>query len=351
MGCCISKCIPNKPSHEDQHKKFNHVHDNLIISQTSPTSSIIVPRHSSKNISPSPHSPTSSTSTITSFTCTTTSNTTISSSTSSLSSASSTFTSKDKSFSNDFLWSCYKDNPHIIRINSLREATTTLPLMPIKPKKHQPRNIKPSSPKHSFAPKKLSPPQNVVVGSSSMTHKRVRSNSPVNLTRQKSFRKHTNSTVCLTPDVKDFDRSKNIGESHIIVGQLSQKEPERSNNIPSRMLGSPSPSRMSNINGDKYCGSANNSASKSMINAPKVSAAHSSHRVSSSASKENFKAANPNNTSRRFHNGLKHREICTAKRVGSDETMVNDVLSDHNMDSIMEDIDNPLISLDCFIFL
>ncbi|CAL0319443.1 unnamed protein product [Lupinus luteus] len=345
MGCCISKCIPNKPSHQDQHKKFNHVHNNLIISQASPTSSIIVPHHSSKNISPSPHSPTSSTSTITSFTCTTTSNTTISSSTSSLSSSSSTFTSKERSFSNDFLWSCYKDNPHIIRINSLREATTTLPLMPIKPK-----NTKPSPPKHDFAPKNLSSPQNVFVGSSSMQQKRVRSNSPVNLTRQKSFRKHTNSTICITPHVKDFDRSKNIGESHIIVGQLSQKESERSN-IPSRMLRSPSPSRRSNINGEKYCGRSNNTVSKSMINAPKVSAAHSSHCVSSSVRKESFKVANPNNSSRRFHNGLKHREICTAKRVGSDETVVNDVLSDQNMDLIMEDIDNPLISLDCFIFL
>ncbi|KAE9608939.1 hypothetical protein Lalb_Chr08g0240981 [Lupinus albus] len=180
-----------------------------------------------------------------------------------------------------------------------------------------------------------------------MLQKRVRSNSPVNLTRQKSFRKHyTNSTTCLTPDVKDFDRSKNIGESHIIVGQLSQKEAERSN-IPSRMLGSPSPSRKSNINGDKYCGSAKNSVSKSMINAPKVNAAHSSHCVLSSLRKESVKAANPNNSSRRFHNGLKHREIFIANKLGSDET----VGSNHNMDSIMEDINNPLISLDCFIFL
>lgn len=116
------------------------------------------------------------------------------------------------------------------------------------------------------------------------------------------------------------------------------------------MLGSPSPSRR--FNGDKLYGSANNSVSKRMINnGPKVSAAHC---VSTSIKKEGFKATSPNNSSLRFHdNGLRHRESCTAYRVGSkiDETVVNDVLSSNDMDSMMEDIDNPLISLDCFIFL
>lgn len=62
-----------------------------------------------------------------------------------------------------------------------------------------------------------------------------------------------------------------------------------------------------------------------------------------------------NNNSQRFlHAGLRHRETCNL-RVGSkiDETVVKDVMSsNHEVDAtMMEDIDNPLISLDCFIFL
>ncbi|KAK7282673.1 hypothetical protein RIF29_11636 [Crotalaria pallida] len=341
MGCCISKCKPNKPSHsqEEEHQFNDDIQDtNLVISKPSPIT--IIPHHSSKKITPSPPSPTSSsTSSISSFTCTTTtSNNTLSySSTSSLSSsASSALTSKDRSFSNEFLWSCYKDNPHINRINSLRETTTTLQFMQTKPNKAQPiRSIKPSSTKHGLTPMKLSPQQNVV-GCSSMPQKRVRSNSPAYLTRQKSFRKHPNSYTGVV------DQS---------ARQLCLKKPEKSN-IQSGVLGSPSTSRRFNINGDKYFGSSNHSVSQRIINSPKDSAAHC---ISSSIRKESFKAASPNNSSsRRFHNGLRHREICTAYRVGSkiDETVVNDVLSSNqDLDSMMEDIDNPLISLDCFIFL
>ncbi|RDX64570.1 hypothetical protein CR513_56856, partial [Mucuna pruriens] len=301
MGCCVSKCRPEyKPSPEDE--------DKVGISKT--------PVYSSTKISPSPPSPTSSTSSISSFTCTT-SNTI--SSASSLSTASSSLSSKDtRSFSNDFLWSCYKDNPHITRINSLREPT--LSFMPTPKPKPQHRNINPSSPKpkpkHNLPTLKQSPPQ-----SFSMPQKRLRSNSPTNLTRQKSFR-------------KDTERSVTINYA---------------SNIQSRTLRSPSPSRR--FNGDK-CGSANsNSAttltdSKRMMNSSKVSVSPlHSHSVSSSTRKESVKASTPNNCSRR---------ILHSRGVGPkiDETVVKDVLSDHDMDlTLMEDIDNPLIALDCFIFL
>ncbi|KAK7351079.1 hypothetical protein VNO77_10253 [Canavalia gladiata] len=306
MGCCISKCRPdNKHSLEEQqqqqhHHHFNHLQDKLVISQAPPTPTL----YSSTKISPSPPSPTSSTCSVSSFTCTT-SNTI--SSASSLSTASSSLSSKDRSFSNEFLWSCYKENPHITRINSLREATLSLP------KPHYRKiNINPSPTQPNLATTNHSPPQKIVnVGSFSMPQKRVRSNSPTNLTRQKSFRKETER--CMQ----------------------------------SRTLGSPSPSRR--FNGDK-CGNANlgttladNSASKRIMNSPKVS-----------VRKESVKAPSPNNSSRRFQCGLRHRESCSTFKIGSkiDETVVNDVLSHHDMDvTLMEDIDNPLISFDCFIFL
>ncbi|TKY74210.1 hypothetical protein E2542_SST02970 [Spatholobus suberectus] len=299
MGCCVSKCRPEyKPSpEEDDHFKFNH---ELPISQAPPLPTL----YSSTKISPSPPSPTSSTSSISSFTCTTSN--TISSASSLSTASSSSLSSKDRSFSNEFLWSCYKDNPHITRINSLRDA-----LMPPTQPQPQPRkiNVNPSPPKPNL-----------------ITLKRVRSNSPTNLTRQKSFR-------------KDAERSVTINYA---------------SNMQSR---SPSPSRR--LNGDKR-GSASLATtvtdSKRMTNSSKVSvsAVHSHNSVPSSTRKESVKAASPNNGSRRvLHSGLRHTETCTFG-VGPkiDETVVKDTLSVHDMDlTLMEDIDNPLIALDCFIFL
>ncbi|XP_027190232.1 uncharacterized protein [Cicer arietinum] len=282
MGCCISKCTPDDKQHplqqqQQQQSQFNkHLQDKLVISQPSPisqTPTTTTFHYSSNKISPSPPSPTSS---ISSLTCTTSN--TISSSASSFSSTNS-LTSKDRSFSNEFLWSCYKENPHITRIKESSHSFT--------PKKIV---INPS-------PIKQPPPQN-------MPQKRMRSNSPTNLTRQKSFRK----------------------EVEVL--------PLKTNNV-SRMFGSsPSPSRRFNTT------LSDNSVSKRMMNnTTKVSCVKGA-------------SSSPNNSSRRLHSStglnLRHRETKI------DETVVKDVHSSHhhNMDStIMEDIDNPLISLDCFIFL
>ncbi|XP_020202549.1 A-agglutinin anchorage subunit [Cajanus cajan] len=304
MGCCVSKCKPS-PSPQEEHL-FN-VQQKLPISQTPPI--IPIPTlYSSTRISPSPPSPTSSTSSISSFTCTTTNT--------SSSSSSSSFTSKDRSFSNDFLWSCYKDNPHITRINSLREPS--LSFMP--PTKPKPQHTNTKTLKPNLATTlKQSPTQSL-----SMPQKRVRSNSPTNLTRQKSFRKDT--------------------ERSIIINYAS-------NNMQSWT----SPSRR--FNGADKCASPNNLATtvtdsrRRMMNSSKVSvSAIHSHCVSSSTRKESVKGASPR---RVVHSGLRHTESCSVG-VGSkvDETVVKDVMSDHDMDlTLMEDIDNPLISLDCFIFL
>ncbi|KAE9605831.1 hypothetical protein Lal_00024989 [Lupinus albus] len=278
MGCCIS--IPDNHSLQNQ---LHSVEDKLVISQTSPTSKKL------KHISPS--SPTSSTTTsssICSFTCTTNSNSTTSSS-----------SFKDRSFSNEFLWSCYKENPHIIRINSLKEATHSF--IPTKPKA-----TTPSSPMSNFPPIRQSPPQK----------KRVRSNSPVNLTRQKSFRK----------EVAD----QRLGSSY---------------NLASGMLRSSSPSPSRRFNGDNNSLSKRTSGSKTNV----------SHFSSSSSSlrKENIiKPISPNKSSRRLtHSGLRHSYKVNDSKI--DETnMVKEVVSKNGVDSgLIEDIDNPLVSFDCFIFL
>ncbi|XP_028781565.1 uncharacterized protein LOC114750070 [Neltuma alba] len=279
MGCCISKCGP------DQHSlplpASNHVEDKLVTSTSNKTS-------------PSPPSPTSSAS---SFTCPAFSNSTISSA-SSLSSASSSsaLTSKDRSFSNDFLWSCYKDNPHIVRINSLKEASLSLA-----PTKSQISKTNPST-----AASTLKPPQKSV--GPSVPLKRVRSSSPVNLARQKSFR----------------------------------KEPERPNspcNVPNRTLRSPSPSR-------RFDGGSNNLSKRTM--GPKANGEAHSQSVTSLMRRENRRAASPNQSLQ----GLRRRENCDFK---IEERVVKEVVeSKHEIESgaaMMEDIHNPLISLDCFIFL
>ncbi|KAK2659385.1 hypothetical protein Ddye_005918 [Dipteronia dyeriana] len=166
MGCCISKCNPKKTHFFDEECDNNLVQDKLVISQQQqpPKTPNI---HVSNKISPCPPSPptSSSSSNISSFTCTT-SNTTDSCS-SSLSTTSSVLSSKDRSFSNEFLWSCVKENPHIVRINSIKEAS--LALSTNYNKVQSPHKLQPSL-------------------KQSIPKKRVRSNSPITLNRQKSFR-------------------------------------------------------------------------------------------------------------------------------------------------------------------
>ncbi|KAE9615282.1 hypothetical protein Lalb_Chr04g0253601 [Lupinus albus] len=153
-----------------------------------------------------------------------------------------------------------------------------------------------------------------------MLQKRVRSNSPVNLTRQKSFRK----------EVADHERL-NYSSYNVLA---------------SGMLRSPSPSRR--LNG------SNNVPNQ--INGSKNNAAYS-HYVPSSTRKVSIKPTSPNNGSRSLvHSGLRHREKWSYRNNNvsnkSDETMVEEVMSNKDVDSgLVEDIDNPLVSFDCFIFL
>ncbi|KAJ6681588.1 hypothetical protein OIU74_019963 [Salix koriyanagi] len=158
MGCCISKWRTKKCSIECYHDHI-HVVDRLAIPPKIPKIAIPV----SNKISPSPPSPTTI------------------SSCSSLSSGSSILTSKDRSFSNEFLWSCVKENPHTIRSSSSKKRSQLLASPNVYAEKLD------LPPKQVVEPVKQSIPQKV--NTSTTPHKRVRSNSPTTLTRQKSFRR------------------------------------------------------------------------------------------------------------------------------------------------------------------
>ena len=301
MGSCISKCRPKTVSEEE----CENVQDKLVIS-LAPTSPISV-----LDIKPPSPSPSHSTSSFSSFSCTT-SNT---SSSCSSSSSSSVLSSKDRSFSNEFLWACVKENPHVICTDPIKES----PVKSVSGKFHAPKLVSPAKSSVVVPAKQLMPQR--VVGST--PQKRVRASSPV-LVRQKSFR----------------------------------REPERPNSaysLPSRTLrSSPSPSRR--FEGDKCRGMLANAPQESVCKrstSPKGNAVNSSLSSVRKGS-VNLRPPSPNNNSSRHPSCLRNREMGSQPNVGSKigEIAVGEVLSNLGIDSLpTEDIDNPLISLDCFMFL
>ncbi|CAA0831687.1 Unknown protein [Striga hermonthica] len=153
MRSCISKCKPKKKSIE----VLSPVQDKLIISQHVPPKMTTMPFENPKPL------PSHSCSTDASkFTAT-------SSSMSPSSASSSALIAKDRSFSNELLWSCVKENHHVIDLKKNISAD----------KRDQ----------KSTSMKTKQPSQEKAAASSvPMPKKRARSNSPT-LVRQKSFRK------------------------------------------------------------------------------------------------------------------------------------------------------------------
>ncbi|KAM2925773.1 hypothetical protein FF1_043243 [Malus domestica] len=295
MGSCISKCSPKKHFLQE----FNNVQYKLIISQPPPRITI-PPISASNKISLCPQSPSNPTSSASSFTCTTsTSNSSASSLNSALSSASTASSLKiDRSFSNEFLWSCYKF------------SSTALPQKPVLATGVNKKLNKKQSP----SPKR---------GNVSVTpQKRVRSSSPTSLGRQKSFR-------------KEPERPMISAYSH-----------------PSRTLRSPSPSRRFNMPIPPK------ESHLRPNNALNVRPAGSNCCATKSTSRARIEPHNPNinynNSSRLLRPCLKSRETeMRIHRITSkiDEVAAGETVADY-MDSLpAEDIDNPLISLDCFIFV
>ncbi|KAL8059556.1 hypothetical protein ABFX02_03G095500 [Erythranthe guttata] len=293
MGSCISKC--SKPNKKALKEDCIHIHEKLVISQD-PISSI--PSNITKIPSQKPLI--SQTPSFSSFSCSTDGKCTTASSSSSSSTSSSCESStssslttvKDRSFSNEFLYSCVKENPHVIGLvnnNSnkvIKEKSTA------------------SSPKKQVlilmsggGGNKIHPHQNLDAKKTkrSSPKKRARTNSPTLVVRQKSFRK------------------ENINNNSFSSSSSSQ----------GMMMRSPSPGRRFSTNG-------NNS-------------------VNYGVNRESFRAskASPNRdmtiSSRNF--SVKKNDTVTRNNFGAkiDRELTDDI--------IMEDINNPLIALDCFIFL
>ncbi|EXB75628.1 hypothetical protein L484_026104 [Morus notabilis] len=318
MGSCISKCRPKKSSHNSQEEEdetqFSYVQDKLVIISQPPPKMQIPPKPKQISSPSPPTSPSASTSSAaSSFTCSST-NTATSRSISSSSSSSSALSKgcyRSSSFSNEFLWSCYKENPHIIRISSIKENSVNSNTPTVKP-----------------------------VVSTSTPKKRLRSSSPSSI----------NTTTTLT-------RQKSFRRDHHNCGTLMRSS-------------SPSPSRRF-VNGD-------------LTNLQKIkeSQRHSKRVVSTNSTSFSrtdniikFIPPSPNNNNNnsstdntrlirpclRSTSGRSTREpeqyfTSNVDRIGSkiDGIAIEEALADQHelVDSVlMEDIDNPLISLDCFIFV
>ncbi|KAG6435901.1 hypothetical protein SASPL_100782 [Salvia splendens] len=261
MGSCISKCKPKKKSKEEDVV----VQDKVAISRDPPPTEItIMPQHK-------PLSPTSSTASFSSFSCSTAATSASSLSSSSSSSYSTNCLSKDRSFSNEFLRSCAKENsPAVAGLNVDKTALFS--------NKIPSRNL---------------PPSPVPVAK-----KRARAASPT-LVRQKSFRKE-----------------KNMG------------------------LRSPSPSRRFNGDGNRIFPSRESGYNGK----PAVSGG--SKRVSFGGAvpkRESFRAPKAELSTRRVYSSV--------RKIDGFCEHISSKIEGKEIDAVMEDIDNPHIALDCFIFL
>lgn len=274
MGSCISKCRARQPRSLPQSpsQSHNHVQDKLVISRSPP-------KLPSPPASPAKSTTFSSSRSTLSNTCTTSS--------CSSSSTSSTLTSKDRSFSNEFLWSCARENPHVIKINNLVKPI----LSPADRILAEPITVLAPTPKQSIP------------------EKRARPGSP-NLSRQKSFRADACSENC-----------------------------DLAFALPSWRL--PSPSRR--FGGDLRRGSSS------------VHSTPGRNYMQPSLRKQcTFRPASPSNSIGK-RNNWGSQQCCSITTEllcpKADQVAVKSVISTHADADSMEDIINPLISLDCFIFL
>lgn len=279
MGSCFSKCKPKKKQVKEEHPSHGHVHDKLVISRDPDPEITKSPLH--KPLSPAPS--TSSTGYFSSFSCSAASKsaamaaaTSISSSSSlSSSSSSSSYTTsvlKDRSFSNEFLWSCAKENPHVVGLNVEKTA--------LFPNKIHSQNL----------PLTVTTPK-----------KRTRAASPP-LVRQKSFRKEQNS--------------------------------------PNRGLKSPSPGRRFNGDSNRIF-----PVKESYYRKPVVS--RGNNAVGSTPKREIFRAPAPATPNRELSISREY----SVRKIDAFSEHISSKIDGREVDVMMEDINNPLIALDCFIFL
>ncbi|XP_057531897.1 uncharacterized protein LOC130810012 [Amaranthus tricolor] len=326
MGSCISKCKPKKTCKKQQnHQKCKcqcnennndiqpitpiklGIQEKVVISQepiiSSPPKTSLSCKSSPLTIKTS-YPPTSSSSISSSNSCNLSSSL-VSSSSSILSSKS----DDNQSFSNEFLWSCVKENPQLlkneyfpIRVSNLRRTS-----LPVRSR---------LDPKFSPGRKPNQQSQRVVVRSTAQ--KRPRCSSPGNLTRQKSFRREPE----FEPNNRPVSRSSRDFRPM-----------------------SPSSSRRVSGEGRSVCSSSMRKDHGANVRPP--------------SPRKNYNNNNNNNNMRR--NGrsknlmVKKEKEDVIKGVNSKikELSMEDLCPNQDHMDLMpnEDANNPHIALDCFIFL
>ncbi|CAI9786602.1 unnamed protein product [Fraxinus pennsylvanica] len=320
MGSCISKCRSKKKFKEDR----NLVHDKLVISQAQV--SVINPQITDRPVSPAPSSVSSVS--FSSFSCSNGGPSNGCSMASSLSSTSSSSSStalctKDRSFSNEFLWSCMKENPHVIGLNQTRKSLEkTAVYSRVQPQSNFEHSVKPVVEpvlKKSIVQENFS---NEMVQQAT-PKKRPRPSSPT-IIRQKSFRKEQNSAIS----------NSNRG-----------------------LMRSPSPSRR--FSGDNLPRTTPTNVSKnsSCRNSSTISRANTNISSSSGRKRENSRpqtASPSHDLTRRNKEVVSKRDVINQQISAKiDDISAGEVQCNQGMDMdlVLEDINNPLIALDCFIFL
>ncbi|XP_068648366.1 proline-rich receptor-like protein kinase PERK9 [Aristolochia californica] len=301
MGSCISKS--KSPTYEEDDPEPIHIQDKRVIitsSQTPPSplsncipSSPPPPPQIPKCVSSPPFS-TPTTSSISSL--------------SSSSSCTSCASSKDRSFSNEFLWSCIKENPHILQEESKKPS----------PRKAVQSNSSPVAAlqrprRSSLRPSSCSPKQSSRRRVAPQSPTRARSNSPP-LALQRSFRKEPDR-----PGSTPLPR-RNLGSSPTL----------------SRRFGKDS--SQTHLKNGKAAGTENQTRTKKENQPP----ASPSRLIKKETTGSNRKAQVDQADLIKKQTSLHHMNQQNRRGRACDQEIKRHPL---------EDIDNPLIALDCFIFL
>ncbi|KAG9457183.1 hypothetical protein H6P81_001691 [Aristolochia fimbriata] len=339
MGSCISKSKSSAVEEDDpdpavqiQDKRVINIASSQIFAPLSPIPKCRLPSSPPppvkllpKRISPpSPpfSSSTPSASSLSSF--------------SSTSSCTSCASSKDRSFSNEFLWSCAKENPHVLQDEFKKQST---PRKAGETKSSPPRRAPQPQRGPSVRPTSCSPRQSLRRRVAPPSPARVRSNSPPlahrsnspPLARQRSFRKEPVER----PGSSPLPRQRNVGSS------------------PSRRFGK------------ENCGQSHlKKKKKKKINIGKVAAAteycqtrnkvKETGQAPASPTKEEMLGCNRKAAQVDQADLIKQKQTCSTllhhtidREDGREGTTCEQEMESHPL----EDIDNPHIALDCFIFL
>lgn len=341
MGCCISKCSPKKKDFkeaEEPYEKYCYVPEKLFMSRCpSRVSPLLLPDKNRFNPIPLPDkfihvpdklpppSPPLKVASFSPIQPSTTSNSSLSSSSSSLSTASSISVSKERSFSNDFLRACYQENSHVARISSLREAS--LSMKTTKPGYPSRIDSPVISNQYSTTPNRAN--ENPKRGSNGSKRTREPSPNHRSLTRQKSFR-------------QDQERVVMSSSSNSLTKGKFLKSPSPSRRYEGNILKSPSPSR-------RYEGNFLKSPSPSR-RFGMAAADLMVNSISSRVRKDSIDLYGPKTCHK------SNRSETRIHRISSkiDETIIREVIANHKEPVVpmYEEVGgNPLIDLDCFIFL